>query len=76
MSPANILGSQFDKQFGRSFMQDKNNSAPRMVPAPPSPLGTPQVSTRLSVKDPLTEHCLVQFSKYDSNHFNQFPDIP
>ena len=34
MSPANILGSQFDKQFGRSFMQDKNNSAPRMVPAP------------------------------------------
>ena len=34
MSPANILGSQLDKQFGRSFMQDKNNSAPRMVPAP------------------------------------------
>ena len=34
MSPANILGSQFDKQFGRSFMQDKNNSAPGMVPAP------------------------------------------
>ena len=75
MSPANILGSQFDEQFERSFMQDKNKSAPRMVPAP-LPLGTPQVSIRLSVKGPLTEHCLVQFSKYDSNHFNQFPDIP
>ena len=32
MSPANILGSQFDKQFGRSFMQDKNNSARITVP--------------------------------------------
>ena len=30
----------------------------------------------LKAKDQPTEHCLVQFSKYDSNHFNQFPDIP
>ena len=52
-----------------------NNSAPWMVPPPPR-LGTPQVSTRLSDKDPPTERCLVRFSKYDSNHYNKFPDIP
>ena len=38
--------------------------------------GTPQVSTWLSDKDPLTENCCVRFSKYDCNYFNEFPDIP
>ena len=71
VSSAYILGSQFDKQFGRSLIYNKNNSGPRMVP-----WGTPQVNEQLLDSDPFTEHFCVRFSKYDWNHLKDLPCIP
>ena len=50
------------KTIGKSFMYNESTSGPRMVP-----WRTPQVNTCLLDKDPLTEHCYMQFSKYNWN---------
>ena len=71
VSLAYIVGSQLDKQFGRSLIYNRNSSGPRIVPC-----GTPQVSERLLDNDPLTEHICVQFSKYDLNQLYSFPQMP
>ena len=71
VSSAYILGLQFDKQFGRSLIYNKNNNGPRMVP-----WGTPHVNVQLLDSDPFTEHFCVRFSKYDWNHLKDLPCIP
>ena len=43
MSSAYIRGCEYDRQFGKSFMYNKNNSDPRIVP-----WGMPQVNERFS----------------------------
>ena len=50
MSSTYILGSQCDKQFGRSLIYSKNNNGPKIVP-----WGMLQRKTRLLDSDPLVE---------------------
>jgi len=71
VSSAYILGSQFDRQFGRSLMYNRNSSGPKMVP-----WGTPQLNEQLLENDPLMEHICVRFSKYDLNHWCALPYMP
>ena len=68
---AYILGSQLDKQFGMSFIYNRNSSGPRIVP-----WRAPQVSERLLDNDPLMEHICERFSKYDLNQLYAFPHMP
>jgi len=51
VSWAYIFGSQFDSQFGRSLMYNRNSSDPKIVP-----WGTPQLNEQLLESDPLMEH--------------------
>jgi len=68
LSSAYILGAQFDRQFGRSLIYNRNSSDPKIVP-----WGTPQLNDQLLESDALMEHIRVRFSKYDWNHLCAFP---
>ena len=71
VSSAYILGSQFERQFGRSLMYNRNSNGPKIVP-----WGTPQLNKQLWESDPLMEHIWVRFSKYDLNHWCALPYMP
>lgn len=63
VSSAYILGLQFDKNLEVNFCIIRITVNRGWSTPHPLPRGTPQVSTLLSDKDPLTEHCCVRFSK-------------
>ena len=51
VSSANIIGFEFNKQLGRSFMYNKNKREPKIVPC-----GTPHSRVHGSDNEPFAEH--------------------
>ena len=62
-SSAYILGTEWDRQLGKSLIYSKHSRGPNIVP-----WGIPHLTVQHSEREPLTTHFWVRLSRYEENN--------